>query len=146
MLAEYLSLQFSRRRLIRVKFKSTVQAGAHSGFLAFFVALSVGFLTARFANVSVRFYGAQLIGQMVRLPRNDSEIFTGMLVHLENVRLEIVKDGEILFRARCIIDTTDIERFGYVLLKTRTKTRKTTNIPHYVFMIIIFSVHDFNRL
>lgn len=101
MLTEYLSLQFSRRRLIRVKFKSTVRAGAYSGFLASFVALrvSIGFPTARFANVSVRFYGAQLTGQMVRLPRNDSEIFTGMLVHLENMRLEIAKDGEILFRA-----------------------------------------------
>lgn len=101
MLTEYLSLQFSRRRLIRVKFKSTVRAGAYSGFLASFVALrvSIGFLTARFANVSVHFYGAQLTGQMVRLPRNDSEIFTGMLVHLENMRLEIAKDGEILFRA-----------------------------------------------
>lgn len=101
MLTEYLSLQFSRRRLIRVKFKSTVRAGAYSGFLASFVALrvSIGFLTARFANVSVRFYGAQLTEQMVRLPRNDSEIFTGMLVHLENMRLEIAKDGEILFRA-----------------------------------------------
>lgn len=97
MLTEYFSLQFSRRHPIRVKFKSTVQAGAYSGFLAFFVALrvSIGFLTARFANVSVRFYGAQLTGQM----RNDSDIFTGMLVHLENVRLEIARNGEILFRA-----------------------------------------------
>lgn len=101
MLTEYFSLQFSRRHPIRVKFKSTVQAGAYSGFLAFFVTLrvSIGFLTARFANVSVRFYGAQLTGQMVLLPRNDSDIFTGMLVHLENVRLEIARNGEILFRA-----------------------------------------------
>lgn len=79
MLTEYLSVQFSRRHLIRVKFKSTVRAGAYSGFLASFVALrvSIGFLTTRSANVSVRFYEAQLTGQMVRLPRNDSEIFTG---------------------------------------------------------------------
>lgn len=101
MLTEYLSLQFSRRRLVRVKFKSTVRAGAYSEFLASFVALrvSIGFLTARSANVSVRFYGARLTGRMVRLPRNDSEIFTETLVRLENVRLEITKDGEMLFRA-----------------------------------------------
>lgn len=89
MLTEYSSLRFSHRHLIRVKFKST----------SWRVFRIFSFLTARFANVSARFYGAQLTGQMVRLPRNDSEIFTGTLVHLENVRLEIAKGGEMLFRA-----------------------------------------------